>query len=93
MNGMGQRALSDAVQTGIVNEILYSPADEFKNETIFSEETSQSVCLLKNLSTNDIVSVFDWPLVTMERECDRMEDRDATLLEGITLTEKGDPAT
>jgi hypothetical protein len=33
------------------------------------------------------------PLVAIESEYDRTEDKAITLLEGIALTEKGDPAT
>jgi len=52
-----------------------------------------SVCKLKNLSTKDIVNEFVGPLVAIERAYDRTEDRDITLLEGITFNKKGDPVT
>jgi hypothetical protein len=46
MNGMGQEPLIDAVQAGAVYDMLYNPKEEFKNKTMFSEETSTSVCML-----------------------------------------------
>jgi hypothetical protein len=92
-NGMGQSAFSIAVQMGAENEMLYNPADEFKKEMMFAEDTSKSVCMLKNLSTNDIVNEFVRPLVANEREEDRTEDKAISLLADMTFTKKGDPAT
>jgi hypothetical protein len=43
MNGMGQEALISDEQTGAAYDMLYNPEDEFRNATIFSEETSISV--------------------------------------------------
>jgi len=43
MNGMGQKALISDEHTGAAYDMLYNPDDEFKNATMFSEETSVSV--------------------------------------------------
>jgi ABC-type proline/glycine betaine transport system ATPase subunit len=93
MDGMGQEALKNVVQSGAVYDMLYNPADEFMNKIMFSEETSTFVCKLKNLSKKEMVNEFVLPLVAIDRALDRIVDRAITLLLGITLTEKGDPVT
>jgi hypothetical protein len=93
MNGIGHRTLGDVVQTGAVNDTAEDPADEFKTTTIFSDETSISVCRLKNLSTKDIVNELVEPLVAIERAYDRTEDRPIILLDEMTFNAKGDPVT
>jgi hypothetical protein len=90
---MGQNGLKEFVQAGGVKDMLYIPEDEFKNDTIFSEETSTSVCGFKNLSKNEIVKEFEMPTVEIDRAYDRIEDSAIFLLKGKTSTEKGDPAT